>query len=171
MTTNVYPTPIQKEMKPLLKAAKVVKPTKLHKALQERLRELADKPICPQSLYDIQKFAQTAHQMLSNLTPIAAFDCSYMPQGPMTPFGISQAVNPVSMSIGPSMTSSPTSETYGATLIKELMAALPQFQKKPLSIDETLKNIEALKKAKKHKLARKLEEQLESELAALPKVL
>lgn len=163
MSNAVMSIPMKREFPPKTKL-KPAKPTKLHKAIQEKLRALIDQPLTPTSLFDIVQFAGLAQQMLQKIVPLAHFDANYASSiMGSNPFGI--------VPIQPALAPSPPSETYGATLVKELMALMPGLQSKPQPINQILSDIDALKKAKKHKLAKKLEKTLDDAVNALPKAL
>ncbi len=133
----------------------VRKPSKkLKKVLQKELQAIVqDKDFGVANLQMVQRFADHARQLLATLDPRMnmvtppGFECQevYAPMGPM-PYG--------------SMAPSSSNETYGASLSRELIAAVGKMHDKPRDPVELVNAIGVARDKGLDTLADKLEAEL-----------
>jgi hypothetical protein len=125
----------------------------LHSAIQNKLRNLISKPISPRSLMEIEKTARLAREFLAIGKDPASVMRSKLCYSPdMDDYESSGDV-----SYNAPIFKGQNSETFGATVIRELLSMKGKDESSPTEI---IKAIALAKKKKLPELAAKLEEQL-----------
>lgn len=146
----------------------------LHKALQDQLLLLLSEPITTNSLLELQKTAEHARRLLELQNPKAklARRLSYGGGGIgiVGPNGMDfDAEVDTESSYGDSMSSalspSPGSETFGASVIRELIPALRNQNKPRLHLSDLMEALGMAKKNDNVELQRKIEAKIEEMLS------
>lgn len=166
MTSNalaVAPAPVPKKIDVSKADRRIAKAIRAH-----LLKLLRPETLTTGTLMEIERTARSARELLILTVDISAFqpahpsDClpSMSPGGVSLQgfgsFGTPSPIAPFTNVLAPSQ----SSETYGATVIREMMAAAKKMHQTPPDPAKLIEGIAMAKKKKMHKLAKRLESEL-----------